>query len=93
MEVSLACGGGQQLKARKNKMAQGSLENKWKLFINIWGAILVTVRDFKANVDNALENKDTIKGNKEIKEMMDAQIIVDKVIGAKRNAIIRLNKK
>ena len=75
----------------KHKMAQGSLEEQVKTLQKHMGAILVTVRDLKASVD-ALKRKDTTKENKEIKEIMDAQIIVDKVIGANKDAIKRIDE-
>ena len=77
--------------AHKHKMAQGSLEEQVKTLQKHMGAILVTVRDLKASVD-ALKRKDTTKENKEIKEIMDAQIIVDKVIGANKDAIKRIDE-
>jgi hypothetical protein len=55
------------------------------------GAVLATVRDLKASVD-ALKRKDPISENKEIKEILDTQKIVDEVIGAKRDAIKRIDE-
>ena len=91
LDVTLACDGGQLLKAHKNKMAQSTLEEQVKRLQKHMGAILVRVRDLKASVD-ALKKKDTTKENKEIKEIMDAQIIVDKVIGANKDAIKRIDE-
>ena len=77
--------------AHKHKMAQGSLEEQVKTLQKHMGAILVTVRDLKASVD-ALKRKDTTKENKEIKEIMDAQRTIDKVIDANKDAIKRIDE-
>ena len=44
LDVTLACEGGQKLKAHKIKMAQGTIEEQVKTLQKLMGAILVTVR-------------------------------------------------
>ena len=71
-------------------MAKGTLEEQVQTLQKHMGAVLATVRDLKASVD-ALKRRDPINENKEIKEILDAQKIVDEVIVANRDAIKRID--
>ena len=72
-------------------MAKGTLEDQAQTLQKHMGAVLATVRDLKASVD-ALKRRDPINENKEIKEILDAQKLVDEVIGANRDAIKRIDE-
>ena len=91
MQPALACSGGKKLKAHKDKMAKGTLEEQVKTLQKHMGQILVTVRDLKNSVD-AMKKEDKTKANKEIKEIMDAQKIVGGVIDANKDAIKRIDE-
>ena len=87
-DVTIACDGEKKLEAHKNKM---SLEEQVKTLQKHMGALFKTVKDLKSNVES-LDKKLEAKETAEIKEIIEAQRIVDEVIVANSDAIKRLDR-
>ena len=90
-DVTLACEGGHQFRAHKSKMAKCTLEEQVKTLQKHMGAILATVRDLKATVE-ALDKRTAVEENKEIKEILEAQKVIDEVIVENSDAIKRIDR-
>ena len=72
-------------------MAKGTLEEQVKTLQKHMGAILVTMRDLKATVE-ALDKRTAVEENKEIKEILEAQKVIDEVIVENSDAIKRIDR-
>ena len=69
-----------------------SLEDQVKALQRQFGGIVKLVKDLKGTVE-ALQEKSVPKEVEEIKEILDAQRIVDEIIVANSDAIRRIDRK
>ena len=75
----------------KESASKISLEEEVKTLQKHMGAIMRTVKDLKATVE-AMGGKMLTKENEEIKEIMEAQRVVEEVIVANSDALKRIDR-
>ena len=92
MNVTLVCEGEHQFKAHKmTKPKATTLEEQVKTLQRHFGSMIVTMKDLKCSVDR-LEKKVDEAENKEIKDIIEQQKVMEKVIAANAEAIKRLDE-
>ena len=74
-----------------NKMSGKTLEEEVKVMQKHFGGLVQMVKALKVNVE-ALENKIDKKVNAEIKEIVDAQSVIDDILVANTVALKRIDK-